>query len=139
MFEKLTVAVDSSAESDRAVDLARDIAKMSGGNVHLIHVVEHVHAAGRAGGFDVEDKENATASLDREEAVLKSAGVEYDITIVHAPVGHVAKEILAAAKAEDSDAIVMGSRGLAGIAAAALGSTAYKLLHIADRPVIIAR
>lgn len=139
MFEKLTVAVDSSPESDRAVELARDIASMSGGTVHLVHVIEHVLAAGRAGGFDVEEKSDVTASLDREVAMLKEAGVAHTVSVVHAPVGHAAKEIVAAAKADDADAIIMGSRGLSAFAATFIGSTAYKVLHMADRPVFIGR
>jgi nucleotide-binding universal stress UspA family protein len=139
VFETLVVAVDSSAESDRAVELARDLALLASGSVQLVHVVEHVLAAGRAGGFDVEDRDDVSQSLAREEALLKEAGVEHSVSITHAPVGHVAREIVAAAEESKADVIVMGSRGLSGVGAALLGSTAYKVLHLANRPVLVAR
>jgi nucleotide-binding universal stress UspA family protein len=139
MFDRLTVAVDSSPESDRALDLARDIALQSGGTLHLVHVVEHVRRSGRAPGYDIEEADATESLLEKEVGVLKEAGVPHTIKIIRAPVGHTANEILAAAKEESSEAIIMGSRGLSELTAAIIGSTAYKVLHLADRPVIVAR
>jgi nucleotide-binding universal stress UspA family protein len=139
VFETLVVAVDNSPESDRAVELARDLALMSSGAIQLVHVVEHVMAAGRAGGFDVEEHEDVAQALSREVDVLSQAGVEHSVSVVHAPVGHVAKEIVADAENSSADVIVMGSRGLSAVGAAVLGSTAYKVLHLSKRPVLVAR
>lgn len=139
MFDKLIVAVDSSAPSDRAVNAARDLAATSGGSVHLIHVVEHATLpSGRfAGGFDVEDPEDAEKILEKELATLKEAGVPVTANVVRARVGHTAQTIVEAASSDAADVIVMGSRGRSGLAALVLGSTAFKVLHLADRPVII--
>jgi len=35
--------------------------------------------------------------------------------------------------------IVMGSRGRGDLAGAILGSTAHKVIHLADRPVLVVR
>ncbi|MDA8266204.1 MAG: universal stress protein [Actinomycetota bacterium] len=139
MFEKLIVAVDSSPASDRAVARASDLARISGGTVQLLHVVEHVSApAGRfAGGFDLEDTGEGEQLLAREIAVLRSSGVPVSAKVVRARVGHVAQAIAEAARSEEADLIVMGSRGRSEIAALMLGSSAFKLLHISNRPVLI--
>ena len=41
--------------------------------------------------------------------------------------------------AHDADIIVMGSRGRSGLAGFILGSTAHKVIHLTDRPVLIVR
>jgi nucleotide-binding universal stress UspA family protein len=37
------------------------------------------------------------------------------------------------------DVIVMGSRGRGDLAGLVLGSTAHKVIHLADRPVLVVR
>jgi len=39
----------------------------------------------------------------------------------------------------DADVIVMGSRGRSDLAGFILGSTAHKVIHLTDRPVLIVR
>ena len=39
----------------------------------------------------------------------------------------------------DVDVIVMGSRGRGDLAGLVLGSTAHKVIHLTDRPVLIVR
>ena len=41
MFEKVLLAIDGSAHSDKAVPVAIDIAKKSNGEVVVLHVREH--------------------------------------------------------------------------------------------------
>ncbi len=52
---------------------------------------------------------------------------------------HVASQIAEVAREEDASIIVMGSRGLSDWSAAIIGSIAHKVLHLADRPVLVAR
>jgi len=53
--------------------------------------------------------------------------------------GHAAREIMGDAKEHDVSVIVMGSRGRGDLAGAILGSTAHKVIHLADRPVLVVR
>jgi nucleotide-binding universal stress UspA family protein len=41
--------------------------------------------------------------------------------------------------ARDIDIIVMGSRGRSDLTSFILGSTAHKVMHLADRPVLVIR
>jgi nucleotide-binding universal stress UspA family protein len=53
--------------------------------------------------------------------------------------GYAARNIVDDAKEHDVDVIVMGSRGRGDLAGLILGSTAHKVIHLADRPVLIVR
>jgi nucleotide-binding universal stress UspA family protein len=44
-----------------------------------------------------------------------------------------------AARAHDAGVIVMGSRGRSDLAGLVLGSTAHKVIHLSDRPVLVVR
>ena len=48
-------------------------------------------------------------------------------------------EIVTDAQEHGVDVIVMGSRGPGDLAGLLLGSTAHKVIHLADRPVLIVR
>jgi nucleotide-binding universal stress UspA family protein len=139
MFQKLVVAVDKSAPSDRAVETARELAQASGGSVHLIHIVEHVAVPqGRfTSGFDLEDPVEAQQLLATELATMTGAGVTATASVVEGRAGHAAQEIVDAAKTDGADVIIMGCRGRSELSALVLGSTAFKVLHATDRPVLI--
>jgi len=53
--------------------------------------------------------------------------------------GYAAREIVQDAKELDVDVIVMGSRGRGDLAGLVLGSTAHKVIHLTDRPVLVVR
>jgi len=57
----------------------------------------------------------------------------------HTLFGYAAREIVNDAKEHDADVIVMGSRGRGDLAGIVLGSTAHKVIHLTDRPVLIVR
>lgn len=140
MYKKILVAVDDSDVSGRAVAAAAELARLSGGTIHLLHVRERQDVIGKSGGsFDVEYQEEAEALVQKAADSLKDTGVSSTSKIVHVPIGHVAKEIVNAAAEADADTIVMGSHGRTGLGALVLGSNAYKVLHLADRPVLIIR
>jgi len=53
--------------------------------------------------------------------------------------GYAAREIVEDAKSHDVGVIIMGSRGRGDLAGLVLGSTAHKVIHLADRPVLVVR
>jgi nucleotide-binding universal stress UspA family protein len=53
--------------------------------------------------------------------------------------GYAAREIVSDAAGVDADVIVMGTRGRGDLAGLVLGSTAHKVIHLADRPVLVVR
>jgi nucleotide-binding universal stress UspA family protein len=140
VYDRILVAVDDSEQSERAAHAACALAKLSGGAVHLIHIRERQEVIGKSGGsFDVEYAEEAQALLERSEATFKEADVPVTSKVVRALVGHVADEIVKASKENDSDTIVMGSHGRSALGAVVLGGNAYKVVHLAERAVLIVR
>jgi nucleotide-binding universal stress UspA family protein len=61
------------------------------------------------------------------------------MTVRKAIYGQAAHQIVAAARARDAGVIVMGSRGRSDLTALVLGSTAHKVIHLSDRPVLVVR
>ena len=140
MYNTILLAIDSSEPSNRAAAAATELAKLSGGTVHVFHAREHQDVIGKSGGsFDVEESEEASKLVQVQTDALAGAGVNATSKVVHIPLGRVAHEIIDAAKAIDADTIVMGSHGRTSFGAVVMGSTAYKVLHLTDRPVLIVR
>ncbi|HWC43703.1 MAG TPA: universal stress protein [Actinomycetota bacterium] len=67
------------------------------------------------------------------------AGVPVKVELVRGVVGHVARIIIEAAGEQKAGLIVLGSRGRNDLTALLLGSVAHKVIHLADRPVLIVR
>jgi nucleotide-binding universal stress UspA family protein len=67
------------------------------------------------------------------------AGVKAHYEVRTTIYGQAGREIVDAARAHDAGVIVMGSRGRGDLAGLVLGSTAHKVIHFSDRPVLVVR
>ncbi len=139
MYDKILVAVDQSPVSDRAVLAARDLAQLSHGEVWVLHLREF-EPGGRAGALAPrETPSEADAEVAASVEVLAQAGVKAHGVVKKTVYGYAAREIVADAIELDCGIIVMGSRGRGDLAGLILGSTAHKVIHLTDRPVMIVR
>jgi nucleotide-binding universal stress UspA family protein len=138
MYERILVAVDHSAASDRALAAARDLATLSKGEVWVLHLAEREVIA-QMGDVPIESNADAEAPVDAAVKMLTDAGVTAHPEVRETTFGHAAKEIIADAKLHDVGVIVMGSRGRSDITGLVLGSTAHKVIHLTDRPVLVVR
>jgi nucleotide-binding universal stress UspA family protein len=84
------------------------------------------------------DREGMEAAR-RFGSELEQAGVPTKLELVRAFAGHVAKIIVDAARDHGAGVIVLGSRGRGDLSALLLGSVAHKVIHLADRPVLVVR
>jgi nucleotide-binding universal stress UspA family protein len=137
MFGTILLAVDESPYSQRAAELVRRLAA-GGDKVVVLHVTEilPIH-----GGTTVEldlDREGLAAAR-RFARELEQAGVPTKLELVRVFAGHVAKLIVEVARDHEAAVIVLGSRGRGDLTALLLGSVAYQVIHLADRPVLVAR
>jgi len=139
MFDKILVAVDHSEVSDRALDAARDLAQLSEGEVWVLHMREREVAVKTGVSLSDESMDEAGAAVAAAVDKLTAAGVKAHGDVGTTLFGYAARNIVNDAKEHDVDVIVMGSRGRGDLAGLILGSTAHKVIHLADRPVLIVR
>jgi len=138
MYEKVLVAIDRSENSNRALTAARELASLSDGEVRVLHLREQ-EVIPRMGLVADESPEEAHLWLESAVDELRNAGVKATGEVRNTIYGHAAREIVADARLHNAGVIVMGSRGRSDLAGLFLGSTAHKVIHLTDRPVLVVR
>jgi len=142
MFRKVLIAVDGSAHSKRAVAYGAKIAAQNGAEVVLFHVMRHL-GSDRVPP-DLEELEHIEHVRLTEADMLRGvadavvieardlAGTQ-GATNVQSVIqdGDPATRILEYCKAHEVDLIVIGRRGLGGLASLLLGSVSQKVSHAA--------
>jgi nucleotide-binding universal stress UspA family protein len=138
MFERILLAIDGSDQTHNVLTAAESLAKLSTGEVRVMHVREFGFA-GRAGQVDLEDKAEAHQIVDQAVEQLINAGIGATGVVRGALHGHAAGEILDEAASAGSTVIVMGSHGHSELVGLIIGSTTHKVLHLGQLPVLVVR
>ena len=132
---KILVAYDGSEAAGRALERAAQLAE--GGELTVISVVPPQATGPRtAGPIAHGDVEEHARELDEAVAKLKALG--HEAKSLEA-IGHVAESIVDAADRGAFDLIVVGSRGLHGVARFLLGSTSTRVVTHASCDVLVVR
>jgi len=137
-MNKLIVAYDGSAQSEKAFNQALEIASKFSASVVVLSValppeppvaVEMQAVIERAVGY-------YEAQFDHLRESAKSLGIEARFQV---RAGHPAEQIVLMAKEEKADAIVIGHRGESFLQRWLLGSVAKRVLSYAHCTVIVVR
>ena len=137
MYDRLLAAVDNSEVSPRVIAAAKDLASLSQGQVWVLHLREREF--GRLGLTPIESEEEAREPVKAGVDALTQAGIDAHGEVRETVFGHAAREIVKDAQEHDAGVIIMGSRGRSDLTGAMLGSTAHKVIHLTDRPVMVVR
>lgn len=141
---KILLAVDGSKFSLDAVDCVIDHADWyrEKPEVELVTVhlpVPKLPGMGRVVGkaqiekyYEEEGQQKLAAAKKKRAA----AGIRFQARVV---VGDIAESIVKQAKSTRCDLICIGTRGMSGLGKALVGSTATKVLHISDLPVLLVK
>lgn len=144
MFQHILVPLDGSSRAEEALPVAARIARVTGGSITLLQVVNQPmdFSAGLAPvplmTAQVIESEMAEAS-DYLHSLCASPIVAGITTNTQVSFGLPAQHILAAADANESDLIVLCSHGRSGFTRWALGSVAHTLVHQSTVPVLVLR
>jgi nucleotide-binding universal stress UspA family protein len=146
MYQRILVPVDGSETSNKALVAALQLARVTGGRVRLIHVVEEMaYLSGyeQYGGYSAElikiMRDTGTKVLNDGMAIAQAAGVEADNLLFDNFGGRLAEVVADAAKQWNADLIVVGTHGRRGVGRMLLGSGAEQILRLAPVPVLVIR
>jgi len=137
---KILVAVDGSKPSLKVVQLLvehcdwyRERPEVELVTVHLPVPKVARMPKGQLDKYYAEEGEGMLAAAKKK---LEAAGVAYQARVL---VGSVAEAIVKHAKDTRCDIIYIGTRGMSELGAALIGSTATKVLHISETPVLLVK
>lgn len=146
MFSKILLPVDGSENSERALKMAVNIQKAQSNESEIIILNVYKHHSHREVSLAMvrpEDPEPMDHGLQEyaHEVVKWGAdkatkmGATKVRTVVHS--GPPARTIVATARDEEAELIVIGSRGLGDLQSFLLGSVSHKVTSLADVPVLV--
>ena len=146
MFKRIIVPVDGSQTANKALTVALQMARDSGGCLRIIHVIEgsaYTSGAVQTESFpsDMMDSIRHAAGQILEEALSLSQpfGIEVDTKLFDTFDGRMADVVSDAATEWQADLIVVGTHGRRGIGRILMGSGADQILRQAPIPVLVIR
>lgn len=146
MYSKILVPVDGSITSDHGLDEAIGLAKLSGGQIKLMHVCDMQSLvtfpdAGLAltPEFLALMREGSAALLARCRAKVEAAGVAVDLALSEVYGARVSDQVIDEARRWGAEIIVIGTHGRRGLGRALLGSDAEQIVRHSPVPVLLVR
>ena len=146
MYQRILVPLDGSDASRRALEQAIAVARLTGGALRLVHVIDEL---AHLTGFETARTyfQEVLPGLCRrgrkllEDARIQaaSAGVATEADLAECHAARVADILLQEAERWKADLIVMGTRGRRGAQRLLLGSDAEQVLRCASVPVLLVR
>ncbi len=147
MFKKILLATDGSASAQKSAEAAAEIAQKFEGQLLVLHVFNPVLApAPMAGAAELpasyeQDTKRYSKNVQSEvEQQMNNLLSEYDVEYtMRWELGHPLERIVSVAQEEQTELIVMGSRGLGTFKSLLLGSISDGVVYHAHCPVLIVR
>lgn len=146
MYQRILVPIDGSEGAKRALDEAIKLAKLTGAQLQVVHVLVHPTqvvdvSAGFAEQMPARDTsgEVATSVLAQARESLESSSVPGTVRALDAYGENVAAALVRAIDEFSADIVVMYSHGRSGIRRLFAGSMAESLLHATTVPLLLLR
>lgn len=138
---KILLATDGSEDSVRAAEMAVDLSRKTGSELHVVHVgIEYflfTHDYISSDQYERLKKERRE-TLDQQVRSIEDAGGT--VAGTHLRMGRkIDAEIVELAEELEAGLIVVGSRGAGRIARSLLGSVSDSIVRHAHCPVLVAR
>ena len=139
MFEKIAIANDGSQGAARALSAAITLAKVHGGQLHMISVEELPRFPASIDEV-IEEKDEANhryeAVIARAKAQAQAQGVGLT---THVLVGHAVPTIVEFVERERCDVLVVGFMGHSALYNRLIGSSTDRLVELAPCAVLVVK
>ena len=146
MYQRILVPVDGSSTSTRGLDEAIELAKLTGANLRLIHVVDALTFAtgselygAYAGDLIPKMREFGEQILEDARTRVQKRGVKVDSLLIDYLPNRLSDIVAEQARDWGADLIVIGTHGRRGVGRMLLGSDAEQIVRTAPVPVLLVR
>lgn len=151
MFERILVSIDGSDTANKALVVATQMARDSGGRarLRLVYVLDPPPALRGSGAFtqdlsDMQDtfelgRDGGNQLLDNALQITHSAGLDADTELLERFGDSLGSMVASAALRWNADLIVVGTHGRHGVGRVLLGSGAEDIVRQAPVPVLVVR
>ena len=147
MLKNILVATDASPASNRAINLAADMAGKYGATLHLVYAIREMQLPPELKKMaEVEKIAGARSDVlefvgkkilsDAESRATKKGATSVKSSLEH---GDPATVVLRYAKRRKIDLIVLGTRGLGHVKGMLMGSVSRKITNLSDVSCLIIR
>jgi nucleotide-binding universal stress UspA family protein len=145
MYQRILVGVDGSAASQRGLEEALRIARQSGAEIRIVHVLGElalmagVPEAAYLDAVLAEARRGGEQVVAKARDVAKAAGVTAEAELVET-VGRSVGDVLADEVVRwRADLVVLGTHGRRGLRRMVLGSDAESVVRTSPAPVLLVR
>jgi len=146
ILKRILVPLDGSKESEVVIPRVEALASQLKSEIVLLHVIAPTYFVYSIPGeavqmpFSPEDMDRfSTKALEYLQSVVAALERKGITARAEVAIGSAADEIISMADEIDADAVAMSTHGRSGISRWAFGSTADKVLHAGNTPVLLVR
>ena len=146
MYQRILVPIDGSPTSQQSLAEAIRLAKLTGGQLRLLHMVDALSLTmtmGAYGAFtgdiygDMQKEGQKILEDGRQQAL--DAGVATDVALQEGGRDRLTDLVLEQVRAWPADLVVLGTHGRRGVSRMLLGSDAEQVARSSPVPVLLVR
>jgi nucleotide-binding universal stress UspA family protein len=146
MYQRILVAIDGSTTSLRGLDEAIRLARVTGGTLLLVHIVDELKYVTGFETFAAYGSDLLPLMTKAGEEILQQggeraakAGVPVETVLYTSLAGRVCDIVVEQATAWGAELIVIGTHGRKGVGRVLMGSDAEQVLRLAPVPVLLVK
>ena len=146
MYQKILVPVDGSDTSNRGLDEAMRLARLTGAKLRLVHVIDELSLMIGMESFAALSADTVRLLREGGQQILAdaceraaAAGMQAETVLVDTFTTGVCDEILRQCDEWGADLIVLGTHGRRGVRRLFMGSDAEQIVRLAAVPVLLVR
>jgi len=144
MYQRILVPVDGSPTSARGLQEAITLAKLTGGRIRLLHVVDDMPALMTLDGYGALAgdllgvmRDAGQKILDEARERVQASGVPVETALFESLEGRLCERVVQQIEEWKADLVVLGTHGRRGVRRLVLGSDAEQVLRTATVPVLL--